>query len=140
MTEQPPHQAGPASADDHAPDGGGVGVGQILTVLLWLAAGNVALAWVFTRDGGNLSDRSNSMHAIMAVGGVLFSVVALAVEDGAATRASVAKALTIILLSVIAFFSVQWDELGWGTLGLLVVVSIPALVRLTAIRENTGRD
>jgi hypothetical protein len=82
----------------------------------------------------SLSDRGNSMRAVVSAAGFGFAAIAFIASGSRRSPWLVAKCTLAVVLSAVAIPSVRWGGLGWGTAALLGLFSIPAVVKLMGRR------
>ena len=107
---------------------------ELLTVLLVLAAAHAMLPVV--TDLASMSDRGHAMRAVVAVATLLLDVALLVLLAGRRTPRIRLEAAGVAVFSVIALFTVRWSAVGWGVVGALGILLVPALGKLAANRSS----
>jgi hypothetical protein len=105
---------------------GATQVRTALTGYLIAAAANLS----FPLFLAPLSDRSNSIRAIIALAGILLAILTFAVGKDLRSRGLIFRCAGIVMLCGLALPSIRWGDLGPGTFGLLAAFAIPALAKL----------
>ena len=87
-------------------------------------------------EGDTIGVRENAMRMIVALASVLAVGYVLAVGKGFRDRRSRVGSGVIVVFSVVALFSLDREQIGWGTLLLVPLITIPTIAKAVARRSR----